>query len=527
MRFTFVSGMLAFLTLPLQAQYLAKNVLTLPKNLLSQSFTVQSTPYTAIEGGYNFNVIVGGNMTVSSGETEGRLLVAGNFTSGSTAASGCDPTNQYYSYATSYNTSGVGAPANPFPDQNLIIGGNMTFQPSVNSQYANWSLIGAMLYGGSISYTDTPPSPTFQEGNTTEQITGIVPSSAAIVTHYQTLSDQLAALPTNGTVNYEAYGPTVLTGTSSTSDFYVFSLDYSQMSDYGGISYANINPNASILLTITGATQMSIGSTGRKSFTVNTGSSITDLQANEQVLYNFPTATTIDFGFESLHGSILAPAANANFYGGSVNGMAVIGGNVSGCSGFEFHNPEVTLNFEEALPVTLTQFEGSMKESVAELKWSTSSEHNSSQFTIEHSLDAKFFKTIGTVQAQGTSVTFEHYQFVHQTPSAGANFYRLRLNDQDGTNAYSKIISVRKQTGQLVVAPNPIRNQEIILSGDLSQIKTLQLMDRSGKPLNAQVADQGQGNIIIKSKELRRNDLYFLSLDVGSGKPVQLKVFAY
>ncbi len=313
-----------------QAQYYNQNALTLPAQYIKNPYTANGASYTSVPGGYNFNAIIAGNMTVSSGETEGRLLVGQNFTVGTTTGAGCSDGGDY-TYATSMNTSGLGQPAQSGNFHNIIVGNNFTIQNSTgpDMQQANWGLNGVAIYGGTMS-----PSP-FATQNTNYQSTGVIPGPTAIKTYYQNLSTMYAGLATTGTVTYGASAPTVLDGGNASLTQYVFNVNYTSMDSFGGITLQNVNPNASILINITGAPTISVGS-GGTDFTI---SGLTAVQTREHVLVNLPTATQLDFTSTQLDFSLLAPAANAKFQGGVLNGMVVIGGDMTACQGFEFHNP--------------------------------------------------------------------------------------------------------------------------------------------------------------------------------------------
>ncbi len=120
-----------------------------------------------------------------------------------------------------------------------------------------------------------------------------------------------------------------------------------------------------------------------------------------------------------------------------------------------FKNDNITL------PIVLTQFYAQKQSSNVVLQWTTSSEKNVAQFVVERSSDGKAFKTIGTVAATGNSSISKNYSFTDQSPfTASDNYYRLRVQDLDGSITYSKIIIIKFSAGlttQLQVFPNRLR----------------------------------------------------------------------
>lgn len=144
---------------------------------------------------------------------------------------------------------------------------------------------------------------------------------------------------------------------------------------------------------------------------------------------------------------------------------------------------------EDALPVTLINFEAFRQEKAAALKWSTSFEMNSDRFEIERSTDARTWIKIGTVSAQGESNENHQYGFTDFTPvlgrsAGGENFYRLKMIDADETFTYSRIRSVRfTDNGEITLYPNPltIGGKLNILADDVSNISSIRIYNSAGK----------------------------------------------
>lgn len=122
---------------------------------------------------------------------------------------------------------------------------------------------------------------------------------------------------------------------------------------------------------------------------------------------------------------------------------AAIGGNPylrsrSGLSG----NGVYAVASSGALPIELAWWRGSAQEEDILLEWETFTEHNNAGFTIEHSLDGRFFTSIGGLPGAGESLTPQYYSFVHRHPEAGVHYYRLRQDDFDGPYTYSQVIAI-------------------------------------------------------------------------------------
>lgn len=103
----------------------------------------------------------------------------------------------------------------------------------------------------------------------------------------------------------------------------------------------------------------------------------------------------------------------------------------------------ITINGCRApLPVELSSFSAQSRGGVVNLVWTTASEKNSASFLVERAGDNREFVAIASVPAAGYSQMRRTYSATDQKPLAGNNYYRLKQLDQDGTFAYSRVVSV-------------------------------------------------------------------------------------
>ncbi len=134
------------------------------------------------------------------------------------------------------------------------------------------------------------------------------------------------------------------------------------------------------------------------------------------------------------------------------------------------------------LPVELTKFSASVQVKNIKLDWQTASEVNSKNFIVEHSQDGINFRAIGDVAAAGSSETIRNYQFIHETPTNGTNYYKLRQQDIDGKFEYSdlRVLSFYNFDNELSVFPNPSHGSVIIKNKSDKTLK-LSVIDLHGK----------------------------------------------
>ncbi len=97
---------------------------------------------------------------------------------------------------------------------------------------------------------------------------------------------------------------------------------------------------------------------------------------------------------------------------------------------------------ETTLPVKLTSFNGSRKQTGIALNWSTSSETDNSHFEILRATDNKNFVKIGDVKGNANSSSNQNYSFFDSRPQNSTNYYQLKQVDFNGESEQSKVISI-------------------------------------------------------------------------------------
>ncbi|MDZ7880321.1 MAG: autotransporter-associated beta strand repeat-containing protein [Saprospiraceae bacterium] len=96
-----------------------------------------------------------------------------------------------------------------------------------------------------------------------------------------------------------------------------------------------------------------------------------------------------------------------------------------------------------SLGILLKTFTAHPKNQNHLLTWTTVAEENNAYFDIEHATDNLIFRSIGRIKGQGTTKNENNYTFDYTpTPLVKTHYYRLRQVDFDGTETFSKIISL-------------------------------------------------------------------------------------
>jgi uncharacterized delta-60 repeat protein len=144
------------------------------------------------------------------------------------------------------------------------------------------------------------------------------------------------------------------------------------------------------------------------------------------------------------------------------DGKVLAGGLFNGFDGTTAGNI-VRLNNNNPLPVTLTHFVATPKETAILLTWTTASEQNNEGFAIERSNGNNKWEEIGFVKGSGNSNTTRKYAFTDFSPftfDLSPQYYRLKQADYNGTYTYSDIVSVSvKSSGEVSFGPNPFTNE--------------------------------------------------------------------
>jgi hypothetical protein len=146
----------------------------------------------------------------------------------------------------------------------------------------------------------------------------------------------------------------------------------------------------------------------------------------------------------------------------------------------------------------------------ATIKWSTLSEHNTSYYIVERSLDNINFAATGNkVQAAGNSVSKTEYEMPDNIASLSQStviYYRVKLVDIDGKYSYSNIVPVRllKKPG-VSVWPNPFQSYITVGITVAKETRvTINLTDVNGRLVRSLVQQVPKGASQVSIRDLDR-----------------------
>jgi hypothetical protein len=171
------------------------------------------------------------------------------------------------------------------------------------------------------------------------------------------------------------------------------------------------------------------------------------------------------------------------------------------------------------LPVKLISFTGKAEGcKKVKLTWRTAEESELIGYDLEHSYNGTSFSQLAFIPARLSLVndySFEASQN-HQT-----SYYRLKIKHADGSFDYSNVIAVNINCGTSVtqIYPQPFSNSFIITS--VEGIKSLQLIDMSGRLV--QVSYNRSGNKLYVDGSELPTGVYIVRLVKNNGTIEELK----
>jgi hypothetical protein len=161
-----------------------------------------------------------------------------------------------------------------------------------------------------------------------------------------------------------------------------------------------------------------------------------------------------------------------------------------------------------ALPVELISFTGVKTANGNLLNWTTATEIDNSHFDVQVSDDGVVWRTIGTVQGNGTSMDEHNYGYLDQHASGFVHYYRLKQVDFDGSYAYSEVITIQSENVDFEFEVLENGTNPNVSFGALEGSVSVKLYSVSGQL----VADQlvAQSNTFLASDYAVSSGMYML-----------------
>jgi len=130
-----------------------------------------------------------------------------------------------------------------------------------------------------------------------------------------------------------------------------------------------------------------------------------------------------------------------------------------------FDNMILQVQANALLPLNLVSFAADIKNNIAQVRFTTNQEFSVVSYSIERSGNGINFQTVGNTPARGIYNSINRYEFADSSYSGGLVYYRIKMQNADGSFTYSPLASVNKPNNvnaSISVYPNPATSYAVI-----------------------------------------------------------------
>jgi hypothetical protein len=152
------------------------------------------------------------------------------------------------------------------------------------------------------------------------------------------------------------------------------------------------------------------------------------------------------------------------------------------------------------LPVIFGSVTARGQDCAVQLQWTTLSEVNAKDYTVEYSADGTAYNSLVKLPAKGNSSGAQSYNYTHTNVAIGTVYYRIRQTDRDGTIVYTKVIAILSNCNKqlVMVRPNPVTDRLIVQVGGNAK-QTMIIYDATGRKMIQQTVSSGAHQIEVKN----------------------------
>ncbi len=143
------------------------------------------------------------------------------------------------------------------------------------------------------------------------------------------------------------------------------------------------------------------------------------------------------------------------------------------------------------LPVELVDFTGTAEDGGNLLIWHTASEQGTARFRIERGASPEGLRSIGTVAAAGESQALLEYRLFDDNAPNGLSYYRLLVEDLDGTVQEGPVIAVERRGDWDALGVYPVPARDLLHTRWNAPVARLELINAMGRTCLTALADTG------------------------------------
>ena len=181
------------------------------------------------------------------------------------------------------------------------------------------------------------------------------------------------------------------------------------------------------------------------------------------------------------------------------------------------------------LPIYLEYFKGVQIDRKNMLYWKVNCTSAQARFEIERSTDGIHFTSIGNITAPQLRCS-QPFDFTDEYPLKGADFYRIKMIDVDGSSNYSNTILLTLKTDRFEITglnPNIIHSENAALKVNSTERNemTITVTDFTGRVVQQQIVQvqPGLNSFTINSSKLSTGT-YLVSSNVAGEKAQTLRL---
>ena len=182
-------------------------------------------------------------------------------------------------------------------------------------------------------------------------------------------------------------------------------------------------------------------------------------------------------------------------------------------------------NFNNVLPIALTNFSVACNSGNKLILWQTEQEVNTARFDVQTSTNGVSWSTIATLPAAGISNTTKAYQYTYTNAPNTALYYRIVAVDIIGKQSYTPTIkSLCGGTyGEVKVYPNPVANTLWLSINSVTTSNVLiNIIDQKGViVLTQKISIVNGANLLPIQVANLPSALYNVQINYANGQPQQ------
>ncbi len=179
----------------------------------------------------------------------------------------------------------------------------------------------------------------------------------------------------------------------------------------------------------------------------------------------------------------------------------------------------------ELLPIDLLSFDVIKSGKKVHIKWITASEINNDNFEIQRSSNAQDWDILTVIDGKGNTSSQNKYEYTDQFPIAGESYYRLKQNDFDGREKYSKVKVIYNFENKLTIYPNPASDYLFYNIRDINNDFDVVIYNNMGKMVKTFVLpDKTRNNFKIDISFLKKGT-YFIKYINKQNHQVKVQTF--